>query len=357
MSSPELSLFRRFPDLRERVPHLPLGRFPTPLEPLRLPGASADLWIKRDDLSAAPYGGNKVRKLEFLLGAAEARRSGSVITAGAVGSHHALATAVYARARGLPVTLCLAPQPLTAHVREVLLLDLALGARLVFVPHLALIPPALLAQRLRRREERPFVVAPGGSSLLGSLGYVSAALEVARQIREGEAPVPHRVQVPCGTMGTAAGLAVGFALAGLRVRVRAVRVVPRLVAGEVRLRRLVAGVLRFLRERGVATPRARTVHGLLEMDHDQVGRGYGHPTPQAARAVERFRGSGVELDGTYTAKAAAAFLAAADREPDRTHLFWHTLGALPGEEIVPRSDPEDLPSRFRRLLGAGRPGG
>src|SRR5690606_39010549 len=90
------ALFRRYPELATRIPWLPIGDFPTPVEPLDLGGATqgAELWVKRDDLSGRPYGGNKVRKLEFILADAKSRGVERLITVGAVGSHHALATAL-----------------------------------------------------------------------------------------------------------------------------------------------------------------------------------------------------------------------------------------------------------------------
>ncbi|HEY8378082.1 MAG TPA: pyridoxal-phosphate dependent enzyme, partial [Nannocystis sp.] len=143
-------LFRRYPEAARRLPWLPLATLPTPVEPLALDdtgGDGARLWIKRDDQSGLPYGGNKVRKLEFILARARDLGATRLITAGATGSHHALATAVYGRRLGFDVTLCLFPQPLTDHVRRVLLLDHALGAELRWTPRMELIPFALFRAR------------------------------------------------------------------------------------------------------------------------------------------------------------------------------------------------------------------
>src|SRR5690606_7123727 len=131
--APAPALFRRFPELAARIPWLPLGSFPTSVEPLDLDGpvpSGVRLLVKRDDLGARPYGGNKVRKLEFILAEAKRRGAERLITVGAVGSHHALATTVYGRAHGFRVTLVLFPQQMNEHVRRILLLDYALGAEL-----------------------------------------------------------------------------------------------------------------------------------------------------------------------------------------------------------------------------------
>src|SRR5690606_5056181 len=158
--------------------------FPTPVEPLEglSRATGAECWIKRDDRSGARYGGNKVRKLELLLGQALARRRRSVVTIGAFGSHHALATAIYGRAVGLEVALGLYPQPLTPHVLDDLLADQAAGAHLVWTPHPAV--AAVYAQVMARAADTQLVPA-GGSSALGTLGYVEGALELADQVRAG----------------------------------------------------------------------------------------------------------------------------------------------------------------------------
>lgn len=324
-------LFRRYPEAARRLPWLPLATLPTPVEPLALDdtgGDGARLWIKRDDQSGLPYGGNKVRKLEFILARARDLGATRLITAGATGSHHALATAVYGRRLGFDVTLCLFPQPLTDHVRRVLLLDHALGAELRWTPRMELIPLALFRARRAYPNERVFVIAPGGSDPAGTLGYVSAGLELAEQIEAGEAPRVEEVWVAGGTLGTAAGLAIGFALAGLETGVRAVRITSRLVANARALRRLVVGTVRLLHAAGVPAPPPEGALRRIRISHEQLGDGYGRPTPQARAAAEAFAAMGIVLDETYTAKAAAGFLAAAERPGTGARVFWHTLSAV-----------------------------
>ncbi len=168
-------------ELLSTLPRLSLGVTRTPVEALALEGEAVDrIWVKRDDRSADCYGGNKVRKLELLLGEARARQAERVVTAGAFGSHHALATTVYGRREGFQVTLVLCPQSVTEKVRRILRTNLELGAELRVVPRMELIPPALALARLRRSGGRPYVVPPGGSSVLGTFGYVAAEMEVAR---------------------------------------------------------------------------------------------------------------------------------------------------------------------------------
>jgi 1-aminocyclopropane-1-carboxylate deaminase/D-cysteine desulfhydrase-like pyridoxal-dependent ACC family enzyme len=311
-----------------------------------------DAWIKRDDLSGDPYGGNKVRKLEFLLAAAQAKGASRLITVGAAGSHHALATTIYGRALGFDVTLLLFPQPLTPHVREVLLLDQAFGAELRWTRRMELIPAALFATTLRYRQQRAFVIPAGGSDATGTLGYVSAAFELAEQIERGELPRPATVVVAAGTLGTAAGLALGFAIAGLPITVKAVRITSRIVTNERVLARLIRGTGTLLRRAGagadVEAPAAAALQR-VELLHDHVGRGYGIATAAGAQATTHFAGLGISLDPTYTAKAAAAFLERRAHLP-KPVLFWQTLSATEPANDAAAAHEAALPAIFRDYI-------
>lgn len=341
----------RFGDLR--LPWVSLGDFPTPVQPLEALSRSsgAECWIKRDDLSGSRYGGNKVRKLELLLASAMARGRRGVVTIGAYGSHHALATALYGRAVGLDVTLVLYPQPVTPHVLDDLLLDHASGARLVWSPHAALAP--LIARLHALWTPRTELMPAGGSSALGTLGYVEGALELAEQVARGELPAPDCVVVAAGTCGTVAGIALGLELAGLRARVVGVRVVPAPVTNMLLVRRLELTARRLLRASGARWSRTRPVQ--VEIDPHELGAGYGVDTPAAREAVSRFAGHGLALETTYTGKAAAAFarLAASPALRGERLLFWHTFSSVDLSRDVAGIDPAALPARFHAALRAG----
>ncbi|HEX9107860.1 MAG TPA: pyridoxal-phosphate dependent enzyme [Longimicrobiales bacterium] len=346
-SGTPIPLFRRYPALAGRIAWRSFGHYPTPVERVELAGGRT-LQVKRDDLTAPVYGGNKVRKLEFLIAHAAGQGARRLITAGALGSHHALATALYGREAGIPVTLLLFPQPVTPHVRRVLLTDVALGAELRFVPRMEMVPGALLARRWAARQERACVIPPGGSDALGTLGYVNAALELAEQVAAGELEPPSRVHVAAGTLGTTAGIAIGLALAGLDTEVAATRITGRIVTNERALLRLIRGALALL-EPEVRLD-AQAVAARVEIRHGQIGAGYGRETEAGRRATELLGAAGLKLDPTYTAKAAAEALAGAG---DGRELFWQTLSAA--EPPLPEEESElesRLPERFRRCLEA-----
>jgi D-cysteine desulfhydrase len=347
MSSPNTPLlFQKYPEASS-LPHIPLATLPTPVEPLTL---LPNTWIKRDDLTSPVYGGNKVRKLEFILAHARSRGARRLITAGAAGSHHALATTIYGRQLGFEVTLILFPQPLTDHVQQVLLADHALGAELRFTPRMTMVPPALTAARFLYWRERVHVIAPGGSDPYGTIGYINAALELGGQIQRGEVPEPELIVVAAGTMGTAAGLAIGLTMLGARTRVVGTRITSRLVANELGLNRLIRDTCALLARHGVAV-NAAVAGDRVRLSHDQVGTGYGRTTPAADTAIESFARIGIELDVSYTAKAAADLVQLRAGQPNAPILFWHTLSAsVP--QVAPGSQP--LPPSFQSYLQSAR---
>ncbi len=338
MTTPSNALLSRYPQLQQQLPWVSLDIRRTPLETLQLDGRS--LLVKRDDLTATPYGGNKVRKLEFLLARARAQGATRLLTAGATGSHHALATTIYGRSLGFDVTVVLFPQHRTPHVRDVLLRIAGLGAELRFVRRMEAIPLGLWRER-RSSDGQTFTVPAGGSDATGTLGYVAAALELDEQL--GDAPQPDAIYIAAGTLGTVAGVALGLALAGRTIPIHAVRITSRLVTNRRILERLIAGCAAILASAGVDVADAATkALASVRIRDDQLGAGYGHATEAGEHATRVFAGHGMELDPTYTAKAAAAVLAAADDRP----LFWHTLSAsMPRVEAAPA-----LPAVFADYL-------
>jgi D-cysteine desulfhydrase len=335
------ALFTHCPPLRETVPWLPLARLPTPVERVEVQGR--ELLVKRDDLCADGYAGNKVRKLEFLLGEARAAGAKRLITAGATGSHHAFATAYHGARHGFDTTLVLFPQRLTPHVREMLLLDAAAGAELRWVRRMEAVPFGMWRARAARRADPPLIVPPGGSNAVGTLGYVSAALELAAQIGAGEARRPARIHVAAGTLGTAAGLAIGLAWAGFDIPIVATRITSKLVANGRVLQTLLRRCTTLLRERGADPPQPAEALQLIELRHDQIGSGYGHATEAGERATRLFGDAGLQLDASYTAKAAAGLLD--DRAPGLP-LLWHTLSSVLPHELLDRASYDDLPPAF-----------
>ena len=311
-------LLLRYPALAW-LPRVRLGSFPTPVEPVTLPGGGT-LWVKRDDLSASPLGGNKVRGLEFLL--AGVGRGDTVITVGARGSTHALATATYARALGARAVVWRWPQEENAESARVARAVERAASEIHDAVHpLQAMTGAWLAS-LRPRTRR---VPAGGSTPLGILGHVNAALELSEQIAAGRLPAPANVVVPLGSGGTAAGLALGFAIAGVRARVLAVAVAPRIVANRRRVLRLASRTARLIESStGHAVPRPS--RDAVTATHDEYGGAYGRATESGRAAASWLRNAArIDVDATYSAKALAA--AMTDARRGAPTLFWLTFDA------------------------------
>lgn len=308
-----LPLIDRFPSL-SRVPRVSLARIPTPLESLT--HVAPGLWIKRDDRSGMVIGGNKVRALEFLL--AGVRPGDEVVTAGGVGSTHAVATALCARTLGATASVALWRQQMNPWAERVSATLVGAATRRHVFAH----PVSALMWAQWRRFRGAKFIAPGGTTPLGILGHVNAALEVAQQIRNGDAPTPTRVVVPLGTGGTAAGLALGLRIAGLDGSILLTRVVPRLVGRVGRVVRLANATARLIEQyTGERLPRIRRRD--FELTHTYYGGAYGCSIA-AADAVAARLAPGIVLDSTYSAKACAA---AIDACGEGATLFWLTFDA------------------------------
>ncbi len=363
-----------WPKIEAGLPFAALGDFPTPVEPLdEVMGAAGargfDAWVKRDDVSAEAYGGNKVRTLEVLFGRAKSKGATHVFSTGAYGSNHAAATVLHARRADLVPGVVLWPQPVSETAAENLRVSLSQTEELVALPHWSGLPFGMrrAERKIARAGEKAEVMVPGGATPRGALGYVSAALEVAEQVADGAMPRPTTVIVGVGSTCTTAGLLVGFhhaARMGIGFvdgagrpappRLVAVRVTPWPITAPWRIARMATAAGEKLAELAGDPSLAvdyRTLRAQLEVDRHQLGRGYGRATEAGRRAIDAFRAHPIELDTTYSAKAAAGLLARARRgAAEGPVLFWSTKSTTP----LPDPDPDRLaaaPALMRRWLG------
>ncbi len=330
-------------DPKTATPSILVGTYPTPLEPLKqLSRPGSALWVKRDDLTHPLYGGNKVRKLERIL--VEARKKGAsrLVTVGAVGSHHVLATAIFGAQAGFEVEAVLVPQPRTPHVVQNVRADLAYHLHPYPVGSYAAAAWAIAGRMARGA----YYVPVGGSSVTGAMGYVEAGRELAAQVRRGEMPEPDVAVVTLGSGGTAGGLAAGLALAGLKTRVIAVCVTdpPWAIA-------LTARIIAWRCLERSDGPVRDLPPGRLVIDQGYIGAGYGHQTPWGERAIDVASSVGLTLDPTYTAKAFAAALDLVAAGQARTILYWHTLSSASMSPLLLNAPAEDaLAPELLRLL-------
>jgi len=316
------------PGLDGFVSPVDLVRRPTPVieeAALAARWGQGELWVKRDDLTNPLYGGSKVRNLEFFLGRARMLGAEAVATMGPYGSHQVLATAVFGRQQGFLTRGLLTPQ---AAVREIDLnarLLPAFSMEVIRCPTFASVPWNMAKARLGRLgQSRPYWIPPGSNHPLGVMGVVEGALEVVEAVRNGTMPMPNDVVVPTGTCATTAGVYLAFAMAGLPVRVVAVRMVPMIVTGPRKMKRMAEQTLSLLRLHGFAG--AVRWGDLLWVD-SCAGPGYGLSNPLADRAeCDVAEAGSFRTETTYTAKS-LAFLSGGGLEQRRV-LFWNTFSAV-----------------------------
>jgi len=361
-----IPLFEQYPLLREKLAYVPLGEFPTPVQKLERLGAELDisqLYIKRDDLSGKVYGGNKPRKLEFILGHALRSKAKEVITFGGVGSNHALATAIYTRGLGLKSISMLVPQPNAHYVRRNLLMSHYYGAELHLcgvglesIRNMPLVYAATIYQLLRHRLKNgrfPYFVPPGGSSPLGVIGFVSAALELRKQITDGAIPEPAYVYVACGSIGTAAGLILGLKAAKLNTRVVSVGITGEKFVDIRSMIKLINRANLLLHSLDASFPMFEFSGTDVDIRHDHSGQRYALFTDEGMEAVSLMREfEGIKLDGTYTGKTLAALIDDAKNGSLRGKvvLFWNTLNSRDFSDVLSSVDYRSLPHGFHRYF-------
>ncbi len=362
-------LLQIWPGLAAHVGFEAVGDFPTRVERLRelAPGLASeldDVWVKRDDLSSAVYGGNKVRTLEPLFGHARREGRSAVYATGAYGSNHAVATVLHGKRLGFRTGVILFPQPFSPAAAENLRVSVARADDIVDLPHWSLLPGCVAWRRFRQRRQPPMIMPPGGAIPRGCLGFVSGALELGMQIAGGDAPRPREIVIALGSTCSTAGLLVGLRVAarlGLGFApaapplVVAVRVTPWPVTSRFRVLRLALRVARWLHDltgdERFAMGRTELAAGLV-IEGGYLGAGYGRPTPAGLRAIESLSPFSRALDTTYSAKSAAALLARAGEELAGPRLFWSTKSGAALPEV------SDLalaaaPRRMQRWLHAG----
>jgi D-cysteine desulfhydrase len=302
-------------------PRLPLGTYPSPLEDrpdlARFFGAQI-LIVKREDMNGSPFGGNKLRAMEWLLPAT----GRAIVTMGGYGSTWCAALAAASEQAQARVHAALFPQPWSPTVAGTLSTTIARGEVYLAASRWGLPIAIARAWRAARRVGPVTWIPAGGATPAAALGSVNAALELVAQVGERRWRRPDAIIVPLGTGGTAAGLLVGMWLAGWKVEICAVRVTDAWYATRHRVLSLARRTLAVLDRLGAATNPGTASLRILG---DQLGPGYGHPTPAAEEVRSRMADAGITLDLTYGAKACAAVASLALSFP--ALCFWNTFDA------------------------------
>jgi D-cysteine desulfhydrase family pyridoxal phosphate-dependent enzyme len=316
-----------------RFPRIELARLPTPIEllpRLTMHLGGPQLYVKRDDLTGLGLGGNKLRKLEFLLGEAQAQGADIVLTVGALQSNHARLTAAACARLGLECELILRRG---RHASEAslsngnMLLDRLFGASLHLLDAEESREERMSAraEQLRAAGRHPYCIPVGGSCGLGNLGYVVCAAEILSQAQQMKVRFD-AIVIATGSGGTQGGLVAGMRVLGgtlpIGIAVEGTRAEQEALAMAQTM-----ATLRLLGREDV------DLDGAVTVIDDFVGPGYARPTEPMREALSlAARFEGLVLDPVYTGKAFAGFIALARSGrygKDQSLLFIHT-GGVPG---------------------------
>ena len=310
------------------LPKESLAFLPTPLHPIKNLGDSLglnSLWIKRDDQTGAAFGGNKTRKLEYVVGDAKANKADTLVTVGGVQSNHCRQTASVAASMGLRCILLLAgeePETYTGNV----LLSRFMGAEIKFYPDDA---PMMLNNRLDEVMTTliefglsPYAIPAGAAMPVGVIPYALATEELKTQFREHET-FPEKIVVATGTGGTLAGMIIGAHMLDLDVDIIGITVSRSAEETTERVQDLI--------ERTIETyPEIEPFKPKINVDESFIGKGYGVLDDGVVSSLEMFaKMEGIILDPVYTGKAGLALIRmalAGDIAADTPTLFYHTGG-------------------------------
>lgn len=349
----QLPLFNAYPKLKDHVPWVHLGDLPTSVQKLEKLGNETGLdalYIKRGDQSSTYYGGNKVRKLEFLLAEAKQKGAEILITIGAVGSNHALATTIHGQRLGMHSILILVDQPVAHYARRNMLLDYRYGAEMIKASK-PFLPFHIAYQRLRHAG-RAYFIPLGGTCSLSCLGYVNAAFELRKQVEDGLLPEPDYLFVALGSMGTGAGLHLGCKLAGLKTEVVGVRVYDKSACNPRQMASLINRTCAYLRRFAPEVTCVEISPREVTILDDYFGQEYARFTEEGMEAVSLMRAlEGIELDGTYTGKTLAGTLDyALSHLRDKVILFWNTYNSVDLSPEIEGLDYHRLPKAFHKYF-------
>lgn len=346
-------LFELFPTLGKKMGFQPLISEPTPIQKLstlgNLVGAKA-LYIKRDDLTHKRFGGNKVRKLELLLGDALASGAKGVLTWGMACSNHTTATAIHSRAAGLDCVCMHIHQPPTSYGKRNLILSHMAGAELLLFNNVGIRQATMLDINKEYKEKKGvsyYFIPSGGSNEFGAAAYLNAFLELKVQIDAKEMETPDIIVAPYGSGGTAAGIALGIALLKLPIQLVIANVDNATDADALeKIKTLFDLTVKLLRKRDDSFPP-------IDFPTDRVSMvrytkdGYAKVSQEGFNAGQLFLAcEGIHLDGTYTSKTAACLLDVIAHNKDATILFWHTFYAPAKNSITDGYDYKKLPVEY-----------
>lgn len=337
-------LFKVYPQLKEKIPWIPLlTNVPSPVERLSnleeyLKLNNGQIYIKRDDKIHNIYGGNKLRKFEFIFGNALKKKKKGIMTFGGIGTNHGLACAIMCNELSLKCDIFLFSQPITWHVQRSLLLFDYFGANLH--PGGSDITTFIKALLFQIRKPKYYFMFPGGSPLfgfgtsLGTIGFINAALELKEQIDRKLIPEPDEIFIAGASTGSSAGLVAGCKLVGLNSRINIVSVYTKLTSNSSAVIKNANKAIKLLHNQDKNIPRLKISDNDFNFIKGYLGSEYGIKTFKSQNAVDKVfelegKAKGFYLDTTYTGKTIAAMFdfLSLDENKDKNTLFWNTYNS------------------------------
>jgi D-cysteine desulfhydrase len=324
-SESQLPLLTRYPIIKDQLQPQQFACLPTPVKAITELANNA--WIKQDDLTHPNYGGNKIRKLDFILADIKRQQKKHVITFGATGTNAGVATAMMCYRNQLKCTVYLFEQPLSQTVKDNLALMQAYGAELIYCGSLLKTVLSFYCSRYRLHRDSYFLWA-GCSNSVATFAYINAAFELKQQIDNQDLPEPEHIFVPVGSCSTLAGLTLGAKLCGLNSKVVGIRVAPAYLGP---FPACTEGEVNKVIKQAVTQMRSWGIGDLspipdCSFSDEFYGKGYGIASKSSEQAISRFKEIGIKLENTYTGKAAAAFIEQLDKSK-KPQLFWQTFNS------------------------------
>ncbi|MEW6685313.1 MAG: D-cysteine desulfhydrase family protein [Candidatus Edwardsbacteria bacterium] len=322
----------------EKIPRLRIAFLPTPLEEavhLRRKIGGPRLFIKRDDQTGLALGGNKARKLEFLMADAQRREATVVLTAGAPQSNHARMTAAACAKWGIKCYLLLGGLKELRRRQGNLLLDELLNAQIEFTDEenneQLLLMMKEKAREMKKRGEIPYIIPVGGSNPLGALGYVAAMRELLTQTKKLGLKVDYLVHAT-SSGGTQAGLLLANKALKTDIKIMGISVSPDKKTAANRVVKIARGAAKLLNLDISITPK-----DVLVFD-EYIGKGYAIPSREGSEAIRLLaQAEGIILDPVYTGKAMSGLIDLIKEkrfDSKETVVFFHT-GGYPGLFAIP----------------------
>lgn len=356
-------ILQEFPELQTKIPHKSLGEFPSSVKKLEQLGqaiGAKNLYFKDDGPCAPLFGGNKIRKLEFLLADALYSGAKSIIAIGDAGSNCVLAALAQARRLGFEDVYCLFGSQLnTSYLRRNLLLGLFHGGIIKYYETKKAQEEAIWehSRKLQKDMTPPYIVTWGGTCPVGFLGYMNAAFELKEQIAQGLLPEPDYIYVPLGSTGTAGGLILGAKVAGLKSKVVSIAISGKSGNAYYRTEKLAERIneaVDFFVTLDRSFPSEKYSPSDITHRDNFADYAYAQVREEVFIKLQKlFAHEGIKLDGTYAGKALAAMLFDIENNEDlkdKTILLWNTFCYGAFEEITNQVSYKDLPVGLHRYF-------